>query len=185
MSITNKTRIYLIATLLFIIAGIPAYGTPTAGQHMLQLSGGVFMAQGDADTGTAQFELAYGYMLFPRWEIGARQLASYSLNDPVEDVWTGSTTAMVNFYPLSENRNWRLQPFIGGFGGVGYSDVDLTGVAGPSVGVKYFFNDLAYFTLQWRYELYMRQLDAGNETTFRNDANMVFTLGIGLKWGGK
>ena len=66
MSITTKMLNFLIATLLFTVAAMPAYGAPTVGEHMLQLGGGVFMAQGDADTGTAQGELAYGYMLFPR-----------------------------------------------------------------------------------------------------------------------
>jgi len=161
-----------------------AAAAPTAGEHMLQLGGGVFMHQGSADTGTAQGEFNYSYMFAPHWSVGFQQLASYSLNDPIEDVWTGSTAATIDYYPWSQNRDVRLQPFIGAFAGIGYSDVDLTGAVGPTVGARYFMSDNLFFSGQWHYLFYTHKLDAGNETTDRDSGTMSFTVGIGFTWGG-
>lgn len=179
---THCRRLMLFIILLYASGAAAA---PTQGEHMMHLGGGVVMNQGDADTGTAQGEFAYGYMLFPRWEIGFRQLASYSLNDPVEDVWTASTTATVNYYPWSEDKATRFQPFVGGFAGIGYSDVDITGAVGPAVGFKYFMHNNMFFAAQWRYEFYTDHLEAGDETTDYDNGNMMFTLGFGFKWGGE
>jgi len=42
------------------------------GDREIQIGGGFFLAQGDAATGTAQFEAAYSYMWTPNWQVGAR-----------------------------------------------------------------------------------------------------------------
>jgi hypothetical protein len=112
-------------------------------------------------------------------------LFSYAINDPQEDVWTGSTTATLNYYPWSEDNQRRWQPFFGVFAGLGYSDVDATGAVGPTLGLKYFLNDRTFVGGQWHYEFYTDSLDAGDETTDFEDSNMSLTISIGIKWGGR
>lgn len=166
-------------TLLFLCMGTVS---ATEKKHEIQVTGGLFFVNGDAATGTAQLELAYSYMWRPGWQVGIRGLASYELNDPIEDVWVASTTAHVNFYPRGGNPNARWQPFIGGFIGMGYSDVDNAWVAGPTAGLKYDINDSIFAVIQYRYEDYFKKLKAGAETTDFDTANNVLTVGMGYRW---
>ena len=152
------------------------------GDREIQIGGGFFLAQGDAATGTAQFEAAYSYMWTPNWQVGARQLASYGMNDPIEDVWTGSTTGFINYYPWGGNPDRQLQPFLGTFLGLGYSDVDVSGTAGPTIGLKFDISDAAFFVTQYRYEAFFTELDAGGETDDFDNGNHIFTMGLGLRW---
>jgi hypothetical protein len=170
----------VVLSLLLPVSG-PVQAVET-GDREIQIGGGFFMAQGDAATGTAQLELAYGYWWTPQWQIGIRQLASYELNDPLEDIWTGSTTVFANFYPWSAGRGQRFQPYIGTFLGPSYSDVDVTGTVGPTAGVRVDISDSAFFTAQYRYELLFRELDTGGETDDFNDGNHIMTMGVGFHW---
>ena len=170
--------------IIAIVLTLLSMGSAAAGdkKHEIQVTGGLFFVNGDAATGTAQLELAYSYMLRPKWQVGIRGLASYELNDPIEDVWIGSTTAHVNFYPLGGSPDIKWQPFLGGFIGMGYSDVDNAWVAGPIAGLKYNFNDSIFAVVQYRYEDYFKRLKAGAETNDYNSANNVMTVGMGFRW---
>jgi hypothetical protein len=150
----------------------------------LQISGSVMAVEGDAKTGTVTGDIAYGRYISPKWEIGARQMLGYSINDPFEDVWVGSTTAFFNYHPWAEVPGKRLQPFIGAFAGLGYSDVDFTGTIGPIFGLKYFFDSSTFFLVQYRYEYYLEELDAGDETDDFDTGNHAVSMGVGFKWGG-
>lgn len=144
----------------------------------------MFMAQGDASTGTAQVDASYGHYLSPQWQAGVRQLFSYTFNEEAvaEDVWTGSTTGFVNHYFRSSRP---LQPFLGAFLGLAYSDVDITGTAGPAFGARYFVNDRLSIIGQYRYEAFFKRLDTGAETEDFQDGNHVLTLGLNYLFGGQ
>jgi hypothetical protein len=179
---TTRAVLWIGAAILSSAAAPLAVAQSAAGDQELQITAGIFMAEGDAATGTVSGEVSYGYFLGPRAEVGARQLFSYSRNDPIEDVWTGSTTIFINYHPWMEQPGRKLQPFIGAFAGAGYSDVDITGTAGPAGGLKYFFSERLFFAAQYRFEYYFDSLDAGEETANFNDGNHVFTLGMGFLW---
>ncbi|MCP5143485.1 MAG: hypothetical protein H6978_01535 [Gammaproteobacteria bacterium] len=159
-----------------------ASAQPAAGDREFQITGGFFLSHGDAWTGTAQGDLTYSLYASETLEYGGRQLVSYSINDPQEDVWTGSTTGFVNYYPWSANSESKWRTYVGLFAGAAYSDVDITGTAGPAIGFKYYFRDDVYFTTQYRVEVYFDNLDAGEETTDFQDANHVLTFGVGFKF---
>ena len=180
MKIPNTKIIIALIPLVFMTVS-PGLAVET-GDREMQIGGGFFMAQGDAATGTAQFEIAYNYWMTQNMQVGARQLVSYGINDPVEDVWTGSTTGFANYYPWAHdpNRNW--QPFIGTFLGLGYSDVDVTGTAGPAAGIRITVSDAAFVTAQYRYEVFFTELDAGGETDDFESGNHILTMGVGFRW---
>ena len=178
----NPCTKLVIASISLVIMYISPVQAAETGVQDIQVSGGFFMSRGDAATGTADLEIAYGYMLSPKWQAGARLLASYALNDPIEDVWTASTSGFINYYPWGDNHDQRLQPFVGTFLGMSFSDVDNTWSGGPTVGVKYDITDATYAVVQWRYEAYVRKLDAGDETTDFERGNHILTLGLGLRW---
>jgi hypothetical protein len=150
--------------------------------HELQFSGGAQLAQGDANTGTAEGEIAYGYSLTQNWQVGIRQLLSYGLNDPAEDVWTGSTSGFVKYYFTSDDPDKRLQYFTGILLGLSYSDVDATGSSGPMAGFRYFISDETFLLMQYQYEYYFDKLDAGAETDDFNTGNHYITIGLGRRW---
>ena len=176
----SVTLIVSIISIIYAITG-PVRAAET-GEQSIQVTGGFFMSQGDAQTGTAELEVAYGYRLAPRWQTGLRLMASYTMTDPTEDVWTGSTTAYVNFYPLGNDPNQRLQPFIGTFLGEGWSDVDNEITYGPTAGLQYDFSKSTYFVFQYHYEAYIKRIDAGAETNNFDDGNHVMTMGLGYRW---
>ena len=172
----------LLAAAITLLAPMHATGAQSEGTREVQIAGGFFHNQGDASTGTASGHVSIGYYPSSQWQVGARQLFSYSLNDDIEDVWTGSSTVFVHRYFLVGRDRGRLQPFIGAFAGVAYSDVDITGTAGPTLGVKYFIKDTTFVNLQYRYEWYVDSLDAGDETSDFTDGNHTLAVGIGLQW---
>lgn len=171
--------IFSIVTVIFIN---PGFVSAAEKDQEIQVTGGVSFVNGDAATGTAQLNLEYGYMWRPKWQVGISGLASYEMNDPIEDVWVASTTAQVKFYPLGGNPDARWQPFVGGFIGMGYTDVDNAWVAGPVAGIKYNINDSIFAVVQYRYEDYFKRLKAGAETTDFNSSNNVLTMGLGFRW---
>lgn len=165
-----------------LLTPLVAKGAQAEGDKEFQISGGFFQNQGDASTGAATGLASLGYYISPNWQIGVQQLGSYSLNDDIEDVWTGSTTAFVNHYFWVDKDEGRLQPFLGVFAGLAYSDVDLTGTAGPALGVRYFVNDTTFLVTQYRYEFYFGELDAGDETDDFTDGTHTLTVGFGVIW---
>ena len=172
-----------VTAIIFIICAV--IGTAQAadtGEKNIQVTGGFFMSQGDAQTGTAQLEVAWGYRLAPRWQAGLRLMASYGMNDPIEDVWTGSTTGYVNYFPLGNDPNQRWQPFLGTFLGYGWSDVDNELTFGPTAGLQYDVSKSTYLVFQYHYESYIKRLDAGAETNNFDDGNHVMTMGFGYRW---
>lgn len=179
-SVHRKEKLYF--TILLLVLFDCAFGFSLDNDQEFQFSGGFFLAEGDASTGTAQAEVAYGYYLTPKWQTGARFLFSYALNDPAEDVWTGSTTGFLNYYWRGDQADQKLQPFVGAFLGLGYTDVDVNGAAGPIIGSKYFVTDEIALMIQYRYEFYFDSLDAGAETEDFDEGNHVLTLGIGYHW---
>ena len=179
----NRKYLRIIISLVFFVFLLNIrFANAEQGDRELQISGGFHFVQGDASTGTAQGEIAYGYMWTDVWQIGVRQLASYELNDPIEDVWTGSTTLFANYYFWADEPEKQLQPFLGAFLGLGYSDVDVTGTAGPALGAKYNLSDDAFLLGQYHWEKYFKDLKAGSETTDYDTSNHVFTVGFGFRW---
>ncbi len=140
------------------------------------------MAQGDAKTGTAEGEIAYGYFLTSKWQVGVRQLLSYGLNDPAEDVWTGSTSGILKYYFQGNDPNNKLQPFTGMLLGVAYSDVDATVSTGPIAGLRYFISNETFLLIQYQFEYYFDKLDAGADTEDLNSGNHYITIGLGRRW---
>ena len=114
--------------------------------------------------------------------MGVRLLANYELNDPIEDIWTASTSGYFSYYFWGDEPDKKWQPFAGAFLGMGYSDVDNTGVAGPMVGLKYYVTDGSYLVAQYQYEAYFAELKTGAETTDFNTGNHVLTMGMGFRW---
>lgn len=180
----KRPEVRIISQFIMILCMfmLPEIVSAEDGKQEIQVTGGLFFVNGDAATGTAQLAIDYGYMWRPKWQIGFSGLASYGMNDPIEDVWVASTTAHIKFYPFGGNPDSRWQPFIGGFFGMGYSDVDNTWVAGPVAGVKYNINDSLFAVMQYRYEDYFRRLKAGSETTDFDSSNNVLTVGMGFRW---
>jgi hypothetical protein len=150
--------------------------------HDIQFSGGAQLAEGDANTGTAEGEIAYGYFITPKWQLGIRQLLSYGLNDPAEDVWTGSSSGSIKYFFRGDDNDEKLQPFAGIFLGLSYSDVDATGSTGPVAGIRYFISDETFLLMQYQFEYYFDKLDAGAETDDFNTGNHYITIGLGLRW---
>ncbi len=166
---------------MLLWAGLPvAHALPEIGDREINVAFGAFMARGDASTGTAQLDAGWGMQLAPAWLAGLRQLFSYTFNEEsvAEDVWTASTTAFINRYFHSREP---FQPFLGAFLGLAYSDVDVTGTAGPALGARYFLNDRLALVGQYRYEAFFKRLDVGAETTDFQDGNHVLTLGLSYR----
>ncbi|MDH3317465.1 MAG: hypothetical protein OER43_17075 [Gammaproteobacteria bacterium] len=172
----------LLVLMSVLLMPVVAKGAQAAGDKEFQISGGFFQNQGDAWTGTASGQVSLGYYFSPKWQVGARQLGSYSLNNDIEDVWTASTTAFVHRYFWVDKDDGRLQPFLGAFAGLAYSDVDVTGTAGPTLGVRYFVNNTTFLVTQYRYEFYFSELDAGDETDDFTDGTHTLTVGFGVIW---
>lgn len=165
-----------------LLTPLVAKAAQAEGDKEFQISGGFFQNQGDAWTGTASGQVSLGYYTTPQWQVGGQLLGSYSLNDDIEDVWTASTTAFVHRYFWVDKDEGRLQPFLGAFVGLAYSDVDVTGTAGPTLGVRYFVNDTTFLVTQYRYEFYFSELDAGDETDDFTDGSHTLTVGFGVIW---
>lgn len=172
---------FLIAVLhLALMSSV--YASDAKNPNEFQFTGGFFLAKGGAATGTAQLQINYGYYLRPKWQVGVRLLASYELNDPIEDVWTASTSGYFSYYPFGDRPDQKWQPFAGALLGMGYSDVDNTGVAGPLVGLKYYLSETTYLVGEYQYEVYFAELKAGAETTDFNSSNHALTMGMGFRW---
>ena len=178
--ISRKISLLIGSLLLMLMTPVSAFALENPQE--LQFSGGFFLARGDAATGTAQLQISYGYYFTPNWQLGIRLLASYSLNDPIEDVRTASTTGYFNYYFWADRPDQKLQPFVGAFIGMAYSDVDTAGTAGPTVGLKYYVSDRTYLVGQYQYEAYFSELKAGAETNDFDTGNHAVTMGMGFRW---
>jgi len=178
----NLVTRLLITVMPLVLSGIDSSMAAETRDHEIQVTGGLFMADGTAATGTAQLDIEYGWMFAQNWQGGIRLMASYELNDPIEDIWTASTTGFINYIFWANDPNHKWKPFVGGILGMGYSDVDNQGIVGPAFGLRYDFNDAVSFIAQYHYERYFSELKAGAETTDMNSGNSVMTMGLGYRW---
>jgi hypothetical protein len=165
------------ALLLFASSSASVLAQPLAGDHEVEIAGGVFHRQG-SDTGNLNLDLHYGYYLTPGWQLGLRQALNYNFIDDARDVWTATTTPFLRY-----NFNFgRFVPYLGGQMGLVWNDRDTTGTIGPNAGLKIFLTDQTYFTAGYRYDWFFTRLRDVEDNT--NRGNHVVNLGLGFVWGG-
>jgi hypothetical protein len=134
---TKMTRCFFLSSLFVILALLlvsrQVHAAPVAGDHEVEVAGGLFHAQG-SDSGSFNGELHLGHYLSPGWEIGFRQAVNYNFVDHGPDSWLATTTPFLfyNFH-LGE----RLIPFLGIAAGAAWNDKDVTGTLGPNGGINF------------------------------------------------
>ena len=116
---------------------------PTDGSSELQAAGGFFHTQ-DADTGSLNVDLSYGYYLTPGWQVGLRQAINYNFVDDGRDFWLATTAPFLNYHFRLTNI---IVPYLGAFIGLAWNDRDETGIAGPQAGVKFFVHNNVFLNL--------------------------------------
>jgi hypothetical protein len=167
-----------VLALALSVSGGAAVAAPTDGMSNLLVSGGFFHTQ-DADEGSLNADLSYGYHLTPGWELGIRQAINYSFVDDRRDFWTATTAPFLNY-------NFRLTniivPYLGAFIGLLWNDRDATGIAGPQAGFKFFIHENAFLNLGYRYEIFFNKIEAIDNNDSRG--NHVGNIGVGFTWGG-
>jgi hypothetical protein len=179
MRLTGRATI-VTAVALFAVSFLPEHLTaqPLAGDHEVQIAGGLFHAQG-ADTGSLNADIQYGYYLTRGWELGLRQALNYNFIDDQRDVWTATTTPFVHYnFRFTD----RFIPYLGGHMGLVWNDRDATGTIGPNAGFKVFLTNQTFFAAGYRYEWFFSRLRDVEDNT--NRGNHVVNLGLGLVWGG-
>lgn len=153
-------------------------GSPLAGDHEIEVAGGLFHAQ-DSDTGALNADIAYGYYLTPGWQLALRQALNYNFIDDKRDVWTATTAPVLNYHFHFSDR---VLPFVGGFIGAVWNDRDATGTLGPNAGLKVFLTDQTYLGLRYRYEWFFDRIKTIDDNA--SHGNHVFNIGLGFVWGG-
>ncbi|HUR71830.1 MAG TPA: outer membrane beta-barrel protein [Candidatus Limnocylindrales bacterium] len=155
-----------------------ASALPGDGASEVQVSAGFNQTQG-SDTGSLNVDLSYGYYLTPGWQLGFRQAINSTFVDNGRDFWLATTTPFLNY-------NFRLTniivPYLGAFIGAAWNDRDITGTAGPQVGIKFFVHDNTFLNLGYRYDIFFSRIDTIDNNSSRG--NHVANLGVGFTWGG-
>jgi hypothetical protein len=153
-----------------------AHAVPAAGSNEIQVSAGVFHAQG-SNTGNFNADLAYGYYLTPGWEVGFRQALNYDFIDGARDFWVATSTPFIlyNFH-VSDI----LIPYLGAQGGVVWNDQHATGTFGPSAGLKLFFTQRTFLNIGYRYEWFFKSFRSAVDN--RTHGNHIANIGIGFDW---
>lgn len=177
MKQTAKTFLGLLTGVaLVVFCAVAAQAAPTGGANEIQVSAGVFHAQG-SNSGNFNADVSYGYYLTPGWEIGFRQALNYDFIDGARDFWVATTTPFIlyNFH-LSDI----LIPYLGVHGGVVWNDDRTTGTFGPSAGLKLFFARQTFLNIGYRYEWFFKSFRSAVDN--RTHGNHIANIGIGFDW---
>ncbi|MCB0358773.1 MAG: outer membrane beta-barrel protein [Bdellovibrionales bacterium] len=178
-------RMTLFVLVLICSIASQATAQPRPFSHEVEGSAGFFHAQ-DADTGTINADVSYGYYLGDQaWQVGIEQGLDWKIVDDQEDVWTASTVPFLNYHFLTDDPSNTVIPFIGVFGGAIYNDDDGTGTIGPRAGVKIFVSDNTFVGAKYRYEWFFDDLDLDNISDESSEGNHVVAISLGYNWGGE
>ena len=167
------------AIMLLAVMTAPVYSAQDSGDSSLQFGGSFFHAQ-NADVGTLNLEIAYGYFTTQSWEVGLIQTLGYRFIDGADDQWVASTIPFINYHFLGLSKDDVFQPFLGAFIGASYNEDDITGTMGPQVGFKSYVNDTTFVTVKYRYEWFFDDLTWDDVDDSSSDGNHVVTFGIGF-----
>jgi hypothetical protein len=178
MKTFSRTPIFVAVSLAALVAAPVSYGFQEQGTNEVELSGG-FTHVSDSDVGTVYADVAYGYFIAPRIDLGLRQTLTYNFVDEGSDTWIASTIPFINYNFETANPN--LRPFLGAFVGAAYNNDDTTGIAGPAVGVKYFLTDSTAVVARYRYEWFFDDVTF-KDATDTSDGSHVFTVGLSYNW---
>jgi hypothetical protein len=177
-----KERLRLLfvscALISFLAGAINVSAAPRQGASELQVSGGLFHADG-SDVGDLNLDLSYGVYLSPGWQIGFRQALNYQFVEDASDAWLATTAPFVNYHFRVTDI---IVPYLGAFVGAAWNDRDVTGIVGPQGGIKFFVHEQAFLNLGYRYEWFWDKFRRIEDNS--DDGNHVFNIGIGFMWGG-
>jgi hypothetical protein len=162
----------------FLAGAINVNAAPRQGASELQVSGGLFHAEG-SDVGNLNLDLSYGWYLSPGWQLGFRQAVNYNFIDDASDQWIATTAPFVNYHFRVTDI---IVPYLGAFIGAAWNDRDVTGTIGPQGGVKFFVHEQAFLNLGYRYEWFWNRFRRIEDES--DNGNHVFNIGIGFTWGG-
>jgi len=179
MSKKYCTAIAICLSMLVTSYAATANAAQKKGDSDLQLSGGLFHAQG-VEWGTANLDVGYGYFFTDSLEVGVMQNIAYDFIDNADDRWMASTIPFVNYYVRGVSKDDVFQPFLGAFIGASYNDEDTTGTIGPQVGFKSFINESTYVVVKYRYEWFFDELTVDDIDNTSSDGNHVVSVGLGF-----
>jgi hypothetical protein len=176
----KKVFLSLVSCVLisFLAGAINVNAAPRQGASELQVSGGLFHAEG-SDVGNLNLDLSYGWYLSPGWQLGFRQAVNYNFIDDASDQWIATTAPFVNYHFRVTDI---IVPYLGAFIGAAWNDRDVTGTIGPQGGVKFFVHEQAFLNLGYRYEWFWNRFRRIEDES--DNGNHVFNIGIGFTWGG-
>ena len=173
-------RFTLAAAAVAAVAGLglatsPAQAEFQQGDFELRLSG-FAQNNSDFDAFAANVGGQLGYFLSDQFEAGIRQDLGYSDLGGGSNL-NGATSLFVNYH--FGDASSQLQPFIGLSLGYIYGDgVNDTFVAGPEIGLKYFFDENWFFFRQVEYQFFFD--DAGGADDALDDGVFNYRLGLGV-----
>ena len=178
-----KRALAPVAASLAAVVGVVGFSAPAhaefeQGDYELRLSG---FGQNDVnfDAFTANMSAQLGYFLTDTFELGVRQDINYTDAGPGSNL-SGGTAVFANFH--FGNRGDALQPFIGANLGYLYGDnVNETFVAGPEIGLKYFFYEQWFLFAQAEYQFFFDNGDEADESI--DDGVFNYRLGLGVILG--
>ncbi|HZR81142.1 MAG TPA: hypothetical protein VFD92_08590 [Candidatus Binatia bacterium] len=173
----------LVAGGALLITAASADAAPVARDQEIQASAGVFHRQG-SDVGTVSGDVSYGYFFVPWFEAGIRQTGNYAFIDNARDQWILGTEPFFDFHYVVDP-DQVVVPYVGGFIGAVYNDIQSTGTLGPNVGLKIFLSPQTFFNVAYRYEWFWDGIESGGLTDEVDHGNHVGTFGIGYLFGGE
>lgn len=148
------------------------------GTKEIELGAGFSHTQG-SNVGVLNANVAFGYYVAPRLDIGVRQTLNYAFLDNAPDTWTASTVPFINY--SFETSNPYFRPFIGAFAGAVYNDNDVTGTIGPTVGIRFYLNTSTAIVARYSYEWFFDKLSF-KDVRDTTDGNNIVTLGFSYSW---
>ena len=175
-SVRPLAAILAAAAVLGLVAASPARAEFEQGDFELRMSG---FAQNDSEFDAFIFNVGgqLGYFVSDEFEVGVRQDISYSDAAPASSNLSGATALFLNYHFGGPDAP--LQPFVGASLGYIYGDgVNDTFVAGPEVGLKYFFDESWFFFGQVEYQFFFD--DAGGADDALDDGIFNYRLGLGV-----
>jgi hypothetical protein len=153
------------------VADVQAQGTKE-----IEGSAGFFHAEG-SDVGSVNGFVSFGYYVAPRLDIGIRQTLTYNFIEDSSDTWLASTVPFIEYSFGTGD----VRPFVGAFAGAVYNDDDLTGTAGPAVGLRWYLNDSTAVVGRYRYEWFFDDLTF-DDATDTSDGNHIVSVGLSFSW---
>lgn len=153
-----------------------ATAVPEAGDKSVTLSG-TGSSDNDFDGNAFGVSGELGFYASERLLWGVRQSFNGSAGDDVNDAWSGSTRAFVDWHFGSGNARPYLGANIGGIYGDGVSE---TGTAGLETGVRWFVQDKTFIGLGIEYAFLFDDTD-DIDSSF-DDGAFFYTLGVGFNF---